>query len=231
MNAKVREKEKAIELRRQGLSYKQIINKLKVAKGSLSLWFKDVKLTEDEERLLNQRTLKTKKTARKLAALTNIKRRIERDSVIEERSRNTFRQYLSDPSFSYGIVMYWAEGSKKHRQFQFVNSDPDALVLMLFWIEKYLEIDRCDVATSIYIHKVYQDENCEKYWSEILGIPQNLFKKTIFKPTKHLVKRNLEYKGCVRLSVGGVNNFVLVMTWQKLLKEYYYGLSPCSSIG
>ena len=65
MNAKVREKEKAIELRRQGLSYKQIINKLKVAKGSLSLWFKDVKLTEDEERLLNQRTLKTKKTARK----------------------------------------------------------------------------------------------------------------------------------------------------------------------
>jgi hypothetical protein len=100
-----------------------------------------------------------------------------------------------------------------------MNSDPEVAQLMVKWIEKYLGVSRLDVRPRLYIHRVYESENCEKYWSDLLGIPLEKFQKTIYKPTPHTVKRNQNYKGCLRLEVGKVRNFVTVMAWKRLLVE------------
>ncbi len=57
------------------------------------------------------------------------------------------------------------------------------------------------VKFRIFIHKNYAHENCEKFWSKISGIPVSNFEKTIYKPTPHKLKKNLEYKGCVQIRV------------------------------
>jgi transposase len=51
MKSKVREKEKAIELRRQGYSYKDILAQVPVAKSSISLWLQNLPLTAEEKNI------------------------------------------------------------------------------------------------------------------------------------------------------------------------------------
>ena len=49
---KFKERIKAVALRKKGRSYSEIIKKIKVSKGTLSVWLKDVELTyKQKERL------------------------------------------------------------------------------------------------------------------------------------------------------------------------------------
>ena len=60
---KLKEKEKAIELRKQGKTYSDILRMIPVAKSTLGLWLKDAKLSKSE----NQRFTE----AKRLASLTS----------------------------------------------------------------------------------------------------------------------------------------------------------------
>ena len=53
MKKMVQEKETAVALRKKGLSYNEILKRIPVAKSSLSLWLRDLPLTKDEKRILN----------------------------------------------------------------------------------------------------------------------------------------------------------------------------------
>ncbi len=57
MIAKQKEKNKAIELRKQGLSYREILGQISVAKSSLSLWLKSVKLAQEQKQRLTDKKL------------------------------------------------------------------------------------------------------------------------------------------------------------------------------
>ena len=48
-------KERAIELRKQGLSYNEILLQIDVAKSSLSLWLRDIKLTKEQKNRLKKK--------------------------------------------------------------------------------------------------------------------------------------------------------------------------------
>src|SRR3989338_516629 len=45
-------KEKAIRLRKKGLSYKEILQKIPVCKSTISLWVRDVVLTKEQHKRL-----------------------------------------------------------------------------------------------------------------------------------------------------------------------------------
>ena len=55
MNKKVQEKKKAIEMRKKGCSYKDILQEVDVAKSTLSNWLKNFPLTDDEKSVLKKR--------------------------------------------------------------------------------------------------------------------------------------------------------------------------------
>ena len=66
MQPKIKEKNKAIELRQKGLSYKEILEQIPVAKSSLSLWLKSVKLsTNQKQRLTDKKRLSALRGAMK----------------------------------------------------------------------------------------------------------------------------------------------------------------------
>ena len=59
MIPKIEEKNKAIELRKQGLSYKEILEQISVAKSSLSLWLRNVGLSKKQKQRLTEKKLKS----------------------------------------------------------------------------------------------------------------------------------------------------------------------------
>ena len=79
MNPKVREKERAIQLRKRGYTYNEILKVLPVAKSSLSLWLKDFPLTECEKQSLKKRVDKNISLGRIRAAAANRQNRLKKD--------------------------------------------------------------------------------------------------------------------------------------------------------
>lgn len=61
-SGKLAEKLKAQELRVKGFSYKEILQTINVSKGTLSVWCKDIELTDEQKlRLLSKKQFGQKK--------------------------------------------------------------------------------------------------------------------------------------------------------------------------
>lgn len=221
MKARLEDKKKAIELRKKGLSYKEIQQHVKVSRGLLSGWFKFLSLTTEEEGFLSKRMSERQDKGRIASMLSNRNRRINREITAFEDAKNLFDKYKDNWLFLVGIALYWAEGSKRTGSFQFINSDPDMVYCMFKWIPKFMGIERDKIKCRLYIHKIPGYENCQLFWEKTLGIDSRSFQKTTYKPTSHTVKKNSDYKGCLRLGLGGIYELRLMKAWQKLLIQYY----------
>lgn len=220
MQAKVREQARAMSLRKQGMSYNEILKQVPVAKSTLSAWLKNLPLTEQERRYLRMRTDSNISRGRIKAAAENHRNRSRRVQQLYREVSIHFQHLSGDPMFLLGVALYWAEGSNKSPQCQFVNSDAAMIKFMYSWIQKYLGVPAEKVGVRIYMHKVYSQSECEEYWCNQLGRKPSSLKRTIFKPTGHKVRKNLQYKGCVRLEVGGIDKYHTMMAWKKCLKGH-----------
>lgn len=221
MKALVREKERAISLRRRGYSYRDILREVHVSKSSISLWLQDLPLTKDEKTYLKSRLDSNISHGRMKAAAALHELRLKRDKVLLQEAQQEFRMYREISFFPVGIALYWAEGSKRTSSFAFSNSDSDMINLMLSWIERFFRVDRKTVKVRLYSHKPYAHENCEARWSREISVPLANFQKTIYKPTGLLVKKRPDYNGCLRIELGTTYRLRKMQFWQKMLIEHY----------
>ena len=227
MRTLVLEKEEAVRLRKKGLSYKEILKKVPVAKSTLSVWLQKTPLTDTEKAVLKRRRNSNISIGRIRAgaALHNLK--VARDKIVFETSKREFEKYKTDPFFYIGLSLYWAEGSKRSNMFSFTNSDSDMAIVMLNWMEKFFGIQRKNIHARLYIHKPYAHENCEKHWSCLIGIPVSNFRKTVYKPTGLLIKKRPGYMGCLRIEIGEVSYFRKYLFWQAMALEEYKKQGYC----
>lgn len=221
MNKNVQLKNMAINLRKEGRSYSEIVKELGLAKSTLSNWLKGIVLTEQQNIDLYNR-LEDKISRGRLRTSIALKaKRIVRENRVYTEAEREFKKYIQDPFFVIGISLYWAEGSKKDGGFSFINSDPNMIVLIVKWIKKYVTNNESLLKYRLFIHYPYKDEKCEEYWAELLNVSINNFQKTIYKPTPHIVKKNPIYKGCLRIVINRIDMLRKVIAWQKLLIQYY----------
>ena len=219
MNSKLELKRKAVDLRKRGSSYKQIIDIIPVSKGTLSFWFKNLDLTDEELAKLREKALDGSKNGRIKASLANRERRMARESLANIEAEKKFNIYKDNPIFIIGVTLYWAEGSKRTGEFQFINSDPNMIVFMNTWINIFMPNNK--VKYRLFTHKIFESENLEEFWAQKLKIGSLNFEKTIYKPTTHSIKKNPNYKGCLRISISGINSLRTIKAWQNLLIMYY----------
>lgn len=225
MNINVQLKNKAIELRKKGLSYREIMGELNIAKSTVSYWLRDIQLTEKQNiDLRNRLTDKISRGRLQTSIALRAKRMVRENKVFKE-AEEEFKRFVKDPFFCIGVSLYWAEGAKKNSYFAFVNSDPNMLVFMVKWIKKYLVSDASLLKYRLFIHTPYKEENLEEFWAKLLGIQAKSFHRTIYKPTPHLIKKNLAYKGCFRVDITRIDVLRKVVAWQKLLIQYYSDIS------
>lgn len=217
----LRKKTEAINLRKQGYSYSEIHDKIGIPKSTLSGWFKYIPFTVKEKKIIEKKLAQKQIVGYEHSALVNKKRRIEREEKAEEKAKKLFNKYKNRSDFLIGVSLYWAEGSKKSHCFQFINSDSDMIRFMQKWILNYIEPKKENLKYRLFIHKPYSDESLENFWSDIVSEPTKKFQKTIVKPTNYNQKKNLEYKGCLRIEISTIESLRIVRTWQNELIRYY----------
>ena len=111
MRSKRLERERAIDLRRRGLSYSEIREHVPVAKSSLSLWLRSVGLLEWQQERLSKRKL----AAARMGGRKVHERRVERTKQTVEQAASEGQQYLQakDVHWLTGVVFYqccWCSG-------------------------------------------------------------------------------------------------------------------------
>ena len=90
MKPKLKEKQRARKLRKQGLSYKKILQKVPVSKGSVSLWCQDIKLTPKQKTRLENNQKENHRKGVKLGLRSMALKRKKRNRQDKEgrKSRN-----------------------------------------------------------------------------------------------------------------------------------------------
>lgn len=208
MIGKIIEKEKAIELRKQGLSYREILEIVPVAKSSLSLWLESVKLAADQQ----QRLTEKKRTS---ALRGSLKRKTDR-MVLTKKIKDTARVQVGILSqrelFLIGVALYWAEGSKEkehnNRASKVIFSNSDAYMIKVFlqWLLGCVKIPKEKIYFNIVLHEnnKHRIEEVSNYWIRQTGFSKEDFGKIYFKKHNINTKRknvSESYFGLLRLQV------------------------------
>lgn len=188
---------RAIRLRKRGLSYNEIRRLVPVAKSTLSLWLKEIPLSEE-----HRRRLYTKNVLLLARGPNSQKERRKREiEDILRRAQNEISLPISHEAFRLmGAALYWAEGSKTQK-FQFTNSDPAFIIFMVRWVERIFEVPRRALRARLNIYPQQNEMQLKNFWSELTGIPLENFGKSFVKPPNKGYKKNNLYYGTVAVLV------------------------------
>ena len=208
----------AIILRKKGLSYNDIKKKINVAKSTLSLWLKDVELTDEQRKKLYTNSILILSRG---SQSQKERRRREVNSIIE-RAEKEIELPLSSESFRlFGTALYWAEG-RKSRDFEITNSDPNLIVFIVKWFDNVFGVLPDRLTATLNIYPQQNENNIKKFWSDLTEIPLKNFGKSYIKPLSKNYKKNNLYYGTIKIRVQkGTDMRHRVYGWIKaVLKEF-----------
>lgn len=173
-------------LRNQGESVKAIAQKLHVSKSTVSLWVRDIILSQSQLEILQNNKLKGAQLGRFNGSLIQKQRRIKLINEFQAEGMDYFNKFSKSDLFITGLALYWAEGSKKNREVKIVNSDPKMIVFMIKWLLICFPLTINDLAGSVNINITHKDreKSVLDYWFKLTNIPLGRFRKTNFIKSK-----------------------------------------------
>ncbi len=197
-------KEEAILLRKNGLSYSEILKKIPVAKSTISLWLRSVGLSKEQKQRLTD-----KKLASALrGAIQRKKIRLKKTEVIKNDARKNVPKLINDPLWLAGTMLYWAEGSKEKpwrtgEKVAISNMSPEVHVIFLAWINKYFNVKRVDLKYELFIHEGNKVDKMKYFWVDNLNIPLSRIRTYFKKNNPNPKRKNLgdNYNGVLKIVV------------------------------
>lgn len=179
---------KAREMRSQGQSVKQISDNLHISKSTVSLWVRDIILSENQLQNLIHREIKGREKGRFMGAFVQKQKRLEKIYEAELWAKKQIGIITDRELFLSGLALYAGEGNKKTRKVRLCNSDPRIIIFMIYWLKKYFNLDNNDLRCFIGINEIHRkrENDVKEYWSRITGIPIKSFNKTSFKKTRNI---------------------------------------------
>lgn len=218
--AKFKEKQKALEMRRLGMSYSQIKTKLGVSKSTLSYWLREFPLSENRIRELRDwsevRIEKYIKT-----------RRLKRENKLKQiynQERKVILPISKRDLFIGGLFLYWGEGGKTAESRTYLaNTDPKIIRTFIYWLEKCFNIPKIKMFVRLHLYNDMDIKEEVRWWSNILQIPESQFKKPYIKSSK---LESINYKngfghGTCNIVVGDVNLAKRVKMGLKIIGENF----------
>lgn len=175
-------KEKAFAMRLEGKSYGEIMKALDLpSKGTLSGWFRKIKLTPEARRKLRKNTL----IAWKQKFFKFNKERTER--INSENKMITSEAAKSVPKLSrrdlllIGSALYWGEGTTREYKYNqmhriaFSNSNPDMIRIFMKYLREVLNVNDQKIHPEIQLHPNIGENKAKAFWSNITNLPQSKF--------------------------------------------------------
>ena len=195
-----------IEARRlranEGKSLGEIARLVGVSQGTVSLWVRDVVLTEPQKEELAQRNPARRFCA---GAQNNREKAEQQRREFQEEGR---RRCKAEPE-DYRIMcaLYWAEGNKDRWTAGMTNTDPDMLRLFVNFLRRYFGCKDEDFAVGVMAHlnNGLTVEQIHDFWLKTLGLPATCLRKfslkTKYYPNVNKKSKRHMYGGCsVRVS-------------------------------
>lgn len=172
-------REHARKMRQDGMSVRDIAKTLEVARSSVSIWVRDIELSDNQIEKLkeNQRQY----GGHNKGGRTN--RAKYRDMRLAYQEQGRARARDGSSLHLVGCMLYWAEGAKGKNKVYFVNSDSNMHLLFMRFLREEMGVK--DNEFSIYIQTHFQDpqqiREIEMYWTNLLHLPQSALRKTHIK--------------------------------------------------
>jgi len=206
------QKIEARKLRSEGESIKKIARQLRVSVGSVSAWCRNVELSSAQKKALDNNARNPYYGGRGIY-LRRLKKRIDSKTEklkmigIKKIGRLNKREL-----FLTGASLYWAEGFKKDSQAGLASLDTKMIQFFVRWLKicfGYQDKDLIFRVTVNISHK-YRITEIEEYWSKVLNIPLNQFRKPFFQnfKWKKTYENPNEYYGVLRVKVRKSKDFL-----------------------
>lgn len=187
--ARFEDREKAILLRKRGMSYSQIKKILKVSKSTLSLWLRNYPLSKQRIRELRdwneQRIEKFRKTMKKKREERLKQFYIQQKKLIFPLNKREF--------FLAGLFLYWGEGSKNRlTSLSISNTDPSIIKFFIDWLNKSFKIPKEKLKVQLHLYKDMDIKKEVLFWSEVLNVPFSQFNTPYIKKSS---SKRINHKG------------------------------------
>ncbi|HEX3767976.1 MAG TPA: hypothetical protein VHT72_06335 [Puia sp.] len=228
-----KDKSTAMRLRLQGKSYTEIQREMGgISKSTLSLWFKDMVLSDAARAKLSMR-----QREKSLAGMLKRNKKqtadaIQRTSAIRNAARIEIEKISRNELFITGIALYWAEGYKRPLMrngreivshcISFTNADPKMLNMFIRFITEICDVPREKLKIGVRIFQHLNEELTLSYWSDVLKIPRSQFSKTylgISRSSQGKRPFNRLPYGVVQIRINDTNLFHKIMGWIEGLKD------------
>ncbi len=182
-----------------------IEQKLSIPRSTLSGWFKNLTLTDEQAQRLerNRRDGLTKARVR-AAEMHRAKKALRlldaRKAAIETLNRIELSEDVLDLAFA---MLYFGEGAKNNTT-SLANSNPTILKFMLKVLEKNYGITPDLVRCDLHLRMDQDGEKLKEFWSGALGVPLECFKFVAY-DKRSVGKATYEgYNGVCVVSCGNI---------------------------
>lgn len=207
--AKSKERLEACALRRKGHSVKEIAKMLCVSSGSVSIWTRDVSLTDAQRKRLREQQIAAGHRGRMMGAEANKEKKATQIRLAEREAFEKLTSLSNQSLFHIGLGLYWGEGVKAgNGSLAVSNSDPRVITLMIRWFSECFDIEIERFMPRVFISDVHREreEIILTYWAKTLSLPRSQFRKTVFLDRGKKIYENHDmYYGvlALRVSKGG----------------------------
>lgn len=169
-------------MRLDGKSYGEVMKALNLtSKGTLSFWFRNLKLTPEAKRKLRKNTL----IAWKRKFFQFNKERTERinkeNKDIEFEAGNSIPILSKRDLLLIGSALYWGEGTTREYKYNqmhrvsFSNSNPDMIRIFMRYLREILAVNEEQIHPEIQIHQNIEENKARIFWSKVTNLPKKRF--------------------------------------------------------
>jgi hypothetical protein len=172
---KSEQRRKARELRSQGWSNGKIAKELNVSKSSISLWVRDIVLTQNQIDILKSQNpiydRQHKGAKIKSDMARNVRLGFQQEGKEKAKEGNLLHQA--------GCMLYWGEGGKHKNTCSLANSDVNLMKFFIRFLRECFSINNDDFIITIncYTTNGLTKEEIENYWLENLLLNRSSLRK------------------------------------------------------
>ena len=207
---KVREQQRARELRAEAWTLLDIARELGVSKSSVSLWVRDVEFVPKPRNRGHGSMRPHPLQVAKLAEIERCQREgLKRVGVLSE------REFLV-----LGAALYAGEGTKRGSSLCFANSDPRLIWTFVTWLRRFFEVDESKFRIKLYLHEGLDLEAAIAFWSNLTGIGAELFGSRIAPlPIQPSASRSTSWGAQASSTTPVPHSAVSWASWRRYLRE------------
>lgn len=200
-------KEKALALRKKGLSIGTIERRLGIRRSTLSGWFKNVELTSAQKTRLHQQWKDGLIKARKKAVKWHNAEKEKRLCTARNEALETIRNIEITDKHIVEValaLLYLGEGSKATIETGMGSSDPLILKFFLTCLRKIYNVDTAKIRCELHLRADQDREEMIRFWARELALPIRNFTYVSVDKRTAGSRTYSRYKGVCQIRCGTV---------------------------